>query len=251
MDRKHPKIKKSWRNNKWFDFAEKVKQRDSYKCLKCERTESEVVLQVHHEVYRDGKAPWEYSLSDCITLCRGCHAREHNLIEPDRGWYLLAVEDLGDLSGVCERVNCGNSIRYEHQTYHPKWGYKVVGSSCIEHLTQKDKKLSGDILKIYKQISKFISESEWLSGYTQKGKRYIEAKYKHHLLRVYGKENNYSFQVALKEKGVRWYDYQKVIFTQNKGIEEVQELAFIMLKGKISEDEEEINLLRDIYRTIK
>jgi hypothetical protein len=66
---------------------------------------------------------------------------------------------LGALDGICERKNCGTGIRYEHIIYHPNWGYKIVGSTCIDHLTQEDKLLSSDILKMYKQISKFVSKS--------------------------------------------------------------------------------------------
>jgi len=113
------KLKKSWKNKKWYEFAEKVKKRDGYKCLKCERYDGEITLQVHHKVYRENKEPWEYALSDCISLCKGCHAVEHNLIEPTTGWFLIAVDDIGDLSGTCERKNCNSSIRYEHLTYHP------------------------------------------------------------------------------------------------------------------------------------
>ena len=134
--------RKHWRNENWFKFSEKVKNRDNYTCILCGRDSNEVILQIHHEIYIKGKLPWEYSLSDCRTLCKGCHAREHGLIEPDKGWSLLAIDDLGNLDGICERLNCGKKIRYEHLTYHPKWGYKNVGSTCIEHLTEQDKSLS-------------------------------------------------------------------------------------------------------------
>ena len=245
------KLKKSWRLKEWQDFSNKVKKRDNFKCLQCERGYSEVVLQVHHEVYREDKLPWQYALSDCRTLCKGCHAKEHKLIEPSNGWYLFGIDDLGSLDGFCERHNCGKEIRYEHMTYHPNWGYKVVGSTCINHLTQKDKLLSSDILNAYKQISKFVSDSEWEIGFTKKSQKYLEAKYKHSLMRIYGEENNYSFQIAIKEIGLKWYEYKKPIFTKNKGLEEVKELAYIVLRGSISENNREVSLLRNIYRNIK
>jgi 5-methylcytosine-specific restriction endonuclease McrA len=77
--------KRIYVNDDWTAFSEKVKRRDGYKCLQCGRGTGEVTLQVHHEVYVAGKAPWEYALSDCLTLCKGCHAKEHGLIKPDRG----------------------------------------------------------------------------------------------------------------------------------------------------------------------
>ena len=244
------KARKLYTNKKWDTFSARVKQRDGYKCLQCQRGADEVVLQVHHEVYIEGKPPWEYPLSDCRTLCKGCHAREHKLIEPARGWILIAIEDLGGLDGVCERKNCGHEIRYAHVSYHPGWGYKVVGSTCVQHLRQKDKLLSSDVIKLYKNISKFIHESDWVNGFTKKGKKYISSKYKHHTIRIYGEENAHSFQLVLKEKGVRWHEFRDVMPVKNKGLDEVKEQAYVVLKGTISSDEEEKKLLREIYRKI-
>jgi len=245
------KLTKSWRLKEWEDFSNKVKKRDNFMCLKCGRDYIEVALQVHHKIYRKDKLPWEYALSDCITLCKSCHAIEHKLIEPNNGWYLFGINDLGALEGICERHNCGKEIRYEHITYHPNWGYKIVGSTCINHLTQKDKLLSNKILRIYQQISKFISDSRWEIGFTKNGKKYLEAKYKHHIMRIYGEKGNYSFQIAIKETGIRWFEYKDIIFTRNKGLEEVKELAYIVLKGSISKDSNEVSLLRSIYRSIR
>jgi len=78
------KQRKIYVNDKWYRFSARVKNRDGNKCLRCDRGEAEAILQVHHEIPVKGKAPWEYALSDCRTLCKGCHAREHNLVEPDK-----------------------------------------------------------------------------------------------------------------------------------------------------------------------
>lgn len=245
------KPRKIYVNEKWAEFSEKVKRRDGYKCLQCGRSELEVVIQVHHEIYLNGKPPWGYSLSDCRTLCKGCHARVHNLIEPDRGWTLISIDDLGGPDGVCERQGCGNEIRYAYLSYHPAWGYKTVGSTCIEHLTQKDRLLSSHLVKIYKNISKYVHGTAWEAGLTKNGKKYISGKYKHHSIRIYGDGNRYAFQLVLKEKGVRWHDYRDTVRTMNKSLDEVKELAFVALKGTVSDNDEEKELLRDIYRKLK
>lgn len=243
--------KKLWRNEQWYEFSEKVKKRDSYKCLSCDRSSSEVVLQIHHDIYVQGKYPWEYLLSDCRTLCKGGHARHHGLIEPNSGWTLISIDDLGGLYGNCERVNCGHEIRFEYLTYHPSWGYKKVSSTCIEHLTQSDKLLSKSVIKYYTNISKFVSESSWIHSTTKNGKKYIFASYKHHQIRIYGESNNYSFQIVLKEVGFRKYDYLDFVPTKGKSLEETKELAYIALKGTLSESETEKLTLRNIYRSIK
>lgn len=242
--------RKLYINEKWYEFSHRVKSRDNYACLQCNRKEPEVVLQVHHEKYIKGQAPWDYSLSDCRTLCKGCHARSHGLIEPDRGWTLISIDDLGGLDGTCKRNGCGAEIRYEHQTYHPSWGYMVVGSTCIEHLTQKDRLISSSTLKHYKNISEFVHSDDWDEGYTKNSKKYLKHKYKHHAIRIYGEENRYAYQLVLKEKGVRWHDFKDIIKVHNRGLPEVKEIAYIVLKGTISESEEEKSTLREIYKTI-
>ena len=243
--------RKSYYNNKWYDFSKSVKYRDGNKCLKCGRKEPEVVLQTHHKVYKPNFEPWEYPLSDCITLCKGCHAREHGLVEPSNGWTLISIEDLGGLDGICERKGCGNEIRYEHVTYHPKWGYMSVGSVCVEHLTVEDQFLSHEVLKIFNRVSDFIRKSTWESSFTKKGNMYLHTTYAHHKIRIYGKENFYSFQIILKIKGEKWCDFQDIIPAKNKNLEQVKELGFIVLKGLITEKEREKELLRSIYKKIR
>lgn len=243
--------KQLWLNEEWHKFSERVKTRDGERCLQCKRSKPEVVLQVHHKLYVPGRAPWEYSLSDCITLCKGCHAREHGLIEPDRGWFLMSIDDLGHLIGTCEREGCGTAIRYEHLTYHPSWGYKKVGSTCIEHLTKEDILLSDSVLKLYKRISDLVHGSEWYSERTKRGKRFIETVYRQtHKIRIYGESKNYAFQILLKEKGIRWYKFGDVIPVKQKELPQVKELAYILLKEETTLDNGERDILRNLYRRI-
>ncbi len=237
-------------NENWLAFSEKVKQRDCYTCLQCGRGTGEVTIQVHHTIYVAGKALWEYAINDCQTLCKGCHAREHGLIEPDRGWTLLEIQDLGGLDGSCERKGCGAEIRYAHLIYHPKWGYLVVGSTCIEYLTQEDRLLSSSVIQLYKNISKFVHSSEWLLGITKKGKKFISSTYKHHQIRIYGEELEHSFQLAIKEKGVRWHNFGKIIQAKGKSTLAVKELVYIALRGTLSAGDKETELLRNLYRIL-
>lgn len=228
-----------------------VKHRDNYKCLKCGRGEPDAILQTHHKIYKPRLKPWEYPLSDCLTLCKGCHAKVHGLVEPDSGWALVSIADLGGLDGICERKGCGTEIRYEHITYHPKWGYKTVGSTCVEHLTREDQFLSQQVLKVFKNISGFINNSVWENATTKKGKNFLYTTYLHHQIRIYGKGNYMTFQVALKRKGERWFDFKDFIQAKNKTLDQVKELGFIVLKGMITIDETEKELLRNIYSRIR
>ncbi len=244
-------FRKSYYNNEWYDYSNKIKRRDNYRCLKCGRGESIAILQTHHKMYKPRLKPWEYPTSDCVTLCKGCHAKEHGLVEPDSGWTLVSIADLGGLDGICERKGCGTEIRYEHITYHPKWGYKSVGSTCVEHLTREDQFLSREVLKVFKNISGFVNESVWESGVTKNGKDFLYTTFSHHQIRIYGKGSYLTFQVALKRKGERWFDFGDFIQARNKTLDQVKELGFIVLKGLITTDETEKELLRNIYSRVR
>jgi hypothetical protein len=190
-------------------------------------------------------------MSDCITLCKGCHAEIHNKKEPTKGWTLVSVNDLGGLYGVCERIGCGHEIRHEHEIYHPDWGYKIVGSTCVEYLTDEDKWLGAEILKKFDQISRFIHKSKWDFGRTQNNKPFLGSSYKHHLIRVYGSENHYSIQVGLKIAGLKYHEWQKPIYTKAKSLLEAKEMAFTVLLGMTALNDYEKVILRNIYIQMK
>lgn len=140
-------------NEKWKNFSKIMIEKLGAECSKCFRTrEDHVTLQIHHKVYETGKKPWESPDSDLVVLCSGCHAREHDILEPSSDWILISIDDLEGLYGNCERETsnkklCNTEIRYAHEIYHPKVGYKTVGSECVEHLTSEDQNTSKRILK--------------------------------------------------------------------------------------------------------
>jgi hypothetical protein len=243
--------RRAYYNDKWFDFSERVQRRDNYKCLKCGRKKGEVILQTHHKLYKRGLEVWEYPLSDCITLCKGCHAEQHGIIEPTDGWTLISIDDLEGLYGVCEKKGCGTEIRYEHLIYHPNFGYKTVGSTCVEFLTREDQLLSQEVLKVFKKISDFIQNSEWNTGYTKNNKKYYFTTHAHHQIRIYGKDNFYSYQIAIKEKGKKWFEFGDFLKAKNKTFEQVKELGYIVLKGTITDNEEEKEILRNLYKKLR
>ncbi len=239
------------RNRQWYDFSKLVKTRDKLSCLVCGRKEGEVTLQVHHNQYIEGLAPWDYPISSCVTLCSGCHAREHGLLQPNRGWTLLEINDLGDVYGCCEREGCKNEIRYEHVTYHPNWGYLKVGSTCINHLTQEDRALSEDALKIYKQATKFLAEAIWTRAYTEERKSHQYCTYKGHQVIICGSDiTAFVIQLAIKQKSKKRYSYTSKIRVRIKQIERVKELGYIWLRGYLANDKQEKIILRNLYQTL-
>lgn len=125
---------KDYRNTAWLEFREKAFEALGYCCQRCHRSDDDVVLQVHHKVYIDGRKPWEYNLSDCEVLCSGCHAREHGHVKPDYDWNLSHSNDLGSTIGTCEL--CGSTLRFEFHVFHNDWSEPmVVGTVCCDNLT--------------------------------------------------------------------------------------------------------------------
>lgn len=151
MNNNKKERKNLYNNKEWKNFSKKMKEELGNYCFKCGRHEK-IILQVHHIVYEKGKKPWESQKEDLELLCKGCHAREHDILEPSDSWFLLDITDNMFPDFQCERqisINetCNTQIRYEHTIYHPKVGYRIVGSTCIKHLTAEDQKISKDVIK--------------------------------------------------------------------------------------------------------
>lgn len=123
----------SYRDRKWYDKRRSIIERDHNTCVRCGAHLPDDELQVHHLHYFDGRKAWEYEDFELITLCKHCHAEEHEHIKPTFGWVYEGMEDLEDLIGECE--NCHTPIRYAHLISHPDWGFMTVGSQCAEKLT--------------------------------------------------------------------------------------------------------------------
>jgi hypothetical protein len=61
------------RHPKWQKKRLEIFNRDSFKCRRCDDTESN--LQVHHLYYNFDLQPWEYPDTALITLCELCHKK--------------------------------------------------------------------------------------------------------------------------------------------------------------------------------
>lgn len=62
------------RDPRWQQMRLKVLERDHWACKSCMDTKS--TLHVHHRFYRNGAEPWDYQLTDLVTLCEACHEEE-------------------------------------------------------------------------------------------------------------------------------------------------------------------------------
>jgi hypothetical protein len=66
------------RDPRWQKVRLKVFERDGWKCQndRCQSPEH-TPLAVHHKGYLPGHEPWDYPLSNFITLCEWCHDQQH------------------------------------------------------------------------------------------------------------------------------------------------------------------------------
>lgn len=65
----------SLQDPRWRAKSKKIKDRDGYRCVKCDI--KNVELHVHHKYYYYGREPWDYTDNALITLCGACHDKEH------------------------------------------------------------------------------------------------------------------------------------------------------------------------------
>jgi hypothetical protein len=70
------------------------------------------------------------------------------------------------------------------------------------------------------------------------------------LIRIYGEKNRFALQIALKIQDEKWYEWKKTIPVKDKNLNQVKEMAYIVLKGTIAEDESEKNILRNLYKML-
>lgn len=59
---------------RWLDKRQTILARDSFRCIICGSRNN---LNVHHNVYIDGREPWEYDNKYLVTLCQKCHSKIH------------------------------------------------------------------------------------------------------------------------------------------------------------------------------
>jgi len=152
-----------YNRKEWKEYRDNVIESDGGKCVRCGRPDGEVVLQVHHKIYLTGKLPWEYGTENCETLCKGCHAAEHGIIQPKIGWEFIGQEDSGEFSSECENSGCGATIRHKYLISHPNWGFLEVGTVCCDNLT--DSQIASnkkEALTRYKsRKSRFLKSKRW------------------------------------------------------------------------------------------
>ncbi len=147
-----------YRDPRWSAFRQDAILLANNECSQCGKHQSEkVVLQVHHIEYLKGKHVWDTPHDRCKVLCRGCHAKEHGIIQPSSSFELIGEDDLGDISGNCDC--CGTGIRFVFFIFHKKWGTIGVGTDCCDRLTETN--IATESRKRAEKRKRFVSSRRW------------------------------------------------------------------------------------------
>ena len=63
-------------DRRWEEVRQRILRRDGGRCVVCGSADR---LNVHHRLYREGRAAWEYRAEDLVTLCSDHHRKAHGL----------------------------------------------------------------------------------------------------------------------------------------------------------------------------
>ena len=66
------------KSKEWIELRDRIVMRDNNRCIQC--GEKSKVLHVHHLLYEKGKAIWNVPDYYLVTLCPGCHKKEHSRV---------------------------------------------------------------------------------------------------------------------------------------------------------------------------
>lgn len=217
---------KDYKNLAWLEFREQAFLNLGYHCSRCSRSDEDVVLQVHHKIYIDGRKPWEYNLVDCEVLCRGCHAREHGLIRPAYDWNLSHSSDLGSLVGTCEL--CKSSLRFEFHLFHNDWSEPLtVGTVCCDHLTGDEQ--ATKYKKKIESFERFQKSPRW-HLISNDESYYSKNKFFSFYLRK--KDGDYFIEINKKKGNMRFKNVNEAQFFLFDFIRENKHLEIFSPKGE-------------------
>lgn len=223
---------KSYRSEQWYAIRERVIARDSFCCARCGKPSSEVELHVHHIHYIKGRKAWDYPEQELITLCKGCHAKEHGHIMPQLGWEYQGEEDLGDLCGTCDL--CGSELRYAHSIFHENWGYMTVGALCADRLTgtSEASEYEEERKKTARRLRTYIDSPQWKH---RKNGHFRDLDGFH--IKIWEHNDYCNIQIGYDKYNEWGYKISKVLTSKVKyhSLEEAKAKAFeVITTGKLS-----------------
>lgn len=109
------------RDPRWQKMRLEVMQRDEFRCQGC--FDAEETLNVHHNYYTPGNAPWDYPKESLVTLCETCHEEETSVRRNEEQSLLDTLRRIGMKAS---HVNGLATTLYQAFGNHPQfpdhWG---------------------------------------------------------------------------------------------------------------------------------
>lgn len=235
-------------NQKWYNFINTIKNKKDNICSCCKKKKELMLLDFNH--YKIEKEPWEQEEKSAFLVCNSCFKNNENIEEPDIGWYLLEIRDLGGLSGVCKKKSCQQKIRYEYKIYHPEYGYLTVGSTCVDYLTGKEKQMCFDIKKEYIHTKKMVNKYKPKYKKNKKGLVFLEEKYKNTLIRIYKKKENCYLTRIIKIKNKKPQIKEAILLKEYSTGKKALEAGYLKIKELKSKNEEHKKILKELLLSI-
>lgn len=144
----------------WQKKRLQVLNRDKWKCKLCK--DEETTLHVHHLEYQPKKEPWEYPMSNFVTLCEHCH-REVELLKVDNHHDEIHIDKMKWKSGDIIVFIYAKSMEYPAIKFYDKndrlfgnYQFSDYGQNIITKFFKNCKKLDNYIES--KEIKQLILE---------------------------------------------------------------------------------------------
>lgn len=152
--------KKIYNSFKYAQFKANLFNDSDRTCVKCKKSMDfeDSLLQVKKDCLKDDSFSIEdYQTDEFEFICQDCYKSDITTNDPQTGWTLINIVDNGHVEYHCERikannVRCNTPIQYEHNIFHPKIGFRIVGSTCIQHLEKEDQTISKEVIQAIPKI---------------------------------------------------------------------------------------------------
>jgi hypothetical protein len=154
----------------WQKKRLQVLNRDKWKCKLCK--DEETTLHVHHLEYQPKKQPWEYQMSNFVTLCEHCH-REVELLKDENIYDEILIDKIKWKTGQVTMLVYANSLDAPIIKIYDSDGRGSDSYQFREHV----QKIIMQFFKNCKKLDNYIDSKEVQEYLLNKSISELENKY--------------------------------------------------------------------------
>jgi len=137
----------------WQKKRLQVLNRDKWKCKLC--SDEETTLHVHHLEYQPKKEPWQYPMSNFVSLCEHCH-REVELLKDENNYDEILIDKIKWQSGDITMFIYASSEENPIIKFYDKNGRIFAGYQFREY----SQKIISQFFKNCKKLDTYIENKE-------------------------------------------------------------------------------------------